>query len=106
MLLRERPAKRRQPQWAMTHHGVKLLTAKARGESPKTKLVGRGAKTADHTHRRRCQHRHAPLRFAGIDVRQVHLNEWNRDTDKRIANRETGVRVGAGVDHSAVRISA
>jgi len=47
-----------------------------------------------------------PFGFASVHVRHVNFDEWNRDGAQRIANRETAVRIGAGVDDDAVDFAA
>src|SRR5919197_306034 len=61
-----------------------------------------GPEPRHHADREIREQRPAPLRLASENVREVHLDEWDTDSEQCVAHCETGVREGRGVDHCAV----
>src|SRR5437868_7119884 len=71
-------------------------------QSTQRQLVTIGAESANDGQRGIGQRRAPPLRLAGVDVRQMHLDEWDLHSRQRIVNCQAGVAVGAGVDERAI----
>ena len=69
-------------------------------------LVPLHAEPGDHADRRGGEHGVPALRLARVHVRDVHLDERDRDADERIAQREARVRVRAGIDDRRVHPAA
>ncbi len=73
-----------------------------RDEPAQRQLVAVGAEAAQHGARAGRKHRVPPLGLARVDVRQVNLDVRNLGGGEGVADGETGVRVGAGVDQRTV----
>src|SRR5688500_17679637 len=78
------------------------LTQRA-DESAKGKLVPVRSEAAHDRDGVLRQHRPPALLLAGVDVREVHLHIREVDADEGVADRETRVSVGAGVDDDSIR---
>src|SRR5438045_7314863 len=71
-------------------------------QSTQRQLVTIGAESANDRQRGIGQRRPPALRLAGVDVRQMHLDEWDFHSRQRIVNCQAGVAVGAGVYERAI----
>src|SRR5690349_23610820 len=76
----------------------------ASGKTTQCELVPVRTEAAHDRRRRGGEHGVAALRLAGVDVRQVYLDEGNFHGGERVADREAGMAVGAGVDQRAVSV--
>src|SRR5881394_2314043 len=74
-----------------------LLHQAAKGE-----LITVGAKAADDADGAGREHRMPALRLAGVHVADVNLDVRNRHADQRVTQRETRMRVRAGVHDGSV----
>src|SRR5687768_8498582 len=81
-------------------------TRQARDQSAKRQLVTIRAKATQHCLGPGSQRRLPTLGFARKDVRQMNLDVWNGDRRERVAHGEARMRIRAGVDYDAVRVSA
>src|SRR5258708_15566941 len=64
------------------------------------------AKAAHQPGRRRSEHRVAAFWLSPIDVRYVHLHKRDARADKGVAEGETGVAVGAGIDDRPINLAS
>src|SRR4029079_497258 len=75
-------------------------------QSAQPQLVSVCSESRYHSHGGRREHRMTTLGLTGIDIRQMHFDEWHRDLRQRIAQRDARVGVRPGVDDHAVDLAA
>src|SRR5437762_9281138 len=83
-----------------------VMHGQMRHETAERELVPEHAEPAYDAYRGVGQHRVTPLGLSGVDVRDVDFHERQRDSRKRVTQREARVRVRTGIHERALHAPA